>query len=138
MEGHSQAERRRRAIQKALSEVEPARRSEVAERAEQAPVLYRASFIKAADGTATPREAIRAHCLHCCGWDRSAVAECTGRACPLWAYRPGDRARKRAEGRSGAGFGDPESTISPAIGVQYPGDSSALRDREFRSGEATT
>lgn len=43
-------------------------------------------------GAASPRKAIKAMCLECVGYERSAVAECTATACPLWMYRPyGDK-----------------------------------------------
>ena len=88
METHSQAERLRRAAQKALSAIEPTRRSAVAKRAEGIPSLYRAGYVKAAAGLASPREAIKAHCLECVGWIRAEVTACTAVACPLFAYRP--------------------------------------------------
>jgi hypothetical protein len=37
---------------------------------------------------ASPRQAIKAFCAECVGYDRDAVAGCTACACPLWRYRP--------------------------------------------------
>ncbi len=54
----------------------------------QMPPSHRNSYRQAVSGEASPREAIKAHCLECMGWNRAEVAQCTGRACPLWFYRP--------------------------------------------------
>lgn len=37
---------------------------------------------------APPRQAIKAFCGECVGYERLAVTECTAYACPLHAYRP--------------------------------------------------
>ena len=50
--------------------------------------LYRTAMAKAYSGTASPRSAIKAQCLHCVGYIRNDVTHCTGFSCPLWAYRP--------------------------------------------------
>lgn len=34
------------------------------------------------------RQAIKAFCVECVGYDRDAAVRCTAYACPLWAYRP--------------------------------------------------
>ena len=87
---HSQAERMRLAAQKALAAVGPVRRSAVAKRAEEILPLYRPGYLKAAAGMASPRAAIKAHCQMCMGWEDvvSGIRNCTGCACPLFAYRP--------------------------------------------------
>jgi len=36
----------------------------------------------------SPRMAIKAQCLDCCGLDRTAITECLASACPLWHFRP--------------------------------------------------
>src|SRR5262249_25976159 len=46
-------------------------------------------------GKASPREAIKCQCLDCCGEDMEAITECGDRCCPLWAYRPYQRAGLR-------------------------------------------
>ena len=37
---------------------------------------------------APPRQAIKAFCNECVGYERLAVTECTAYACPLWNLRP--------------------------------------------------
>ena len=37
---------------------------------------------------ASPRQAIKAICAECVGYDRESVAGCTAYACPLWNLRP--------------------------------------------------
>ena len=39
-------------------------------------------------GRASPRQAIKAMCLTCVGYERKAIENCTGWSCPLWEYRP--------------------------------------------------
>jgi hypothetical protein len=39
-------------------------------------------------GTASPRQAIKAQCLHCVWMDVAAIRGCTATACPLWRLRP--------------------------------------------------
>jgi len=39
------------------------------------------------------RRAIRAKCLDCCGNLQAEVARCDERACPLWPYRFGAKAK---------------------------------------------
>lgn len=53
-----------------------------------APQSVQKSLREAFLGSASPRKAIKATCLACVGFDRSAVENCTGWSCPLWAYRP--------------------------------------------------
>lgn len=50
--------------------------------------LYRPLMLKAYQGTASPRSAIKARCLDCVGFDRGSITHCTGYSCPLWDYRP--------------------------------------------------
>lgn len=54
----------------------------------QAPISVQGSLTRAFSGSASPRAAIKAHCLACTGFDRLAVRNCTGWGCPLWKYRP--------------------------------------------------
>jgi len=54
----------------------------------QAPKSAQGSLIRAFSGAASPRKAIKAMCLCCMGFERKAVANCTGYSCPLWTYRP--------------------------------------------------
>lgn len=55
---------------------------------ESAPSKFRGVVVRAINGTASPREAIRAACLACVGFESSAVRSCTSGTCPLWTYRP--------------------------------------------------
>ena len=41
---------------------------------------------------ASPRQAIKAQCLDCCAEDKRAIRECADRCCPLWHFRPYQRA----------------------------------------------
>ena len=59
-----------------------------AKRLESASPMYRPVLEKAYSGEASPRTAIKAFCLECVGYDRSAITNCTAPACPLWLYRP--------------------------------------------------
>ena len=40
------------------------------------------------DGKSPRSQCIKAMCLDCLGFDRQAISECTGYACPLWNVRP--------------------------------------------------
>jgi hypothetical protein len=49
-------------------------------------------------------EAIRAHCIDCCGGSRDEVRKCTAIKCPSWPFRMGaDPWRTVSEGRRAAG-----------------------------------
>lgn len=37
---------------------------------------------------ASYRQAIKAKCIDCSGWQKREVALCTAETCPLWRYRP--------------------------------------------------
>lgn len=45
-------------------------------------------FKRVYSGKASPRQAIRAHCLDCVCFDIDAIRNCTAPACPLYGYRP--------------------------------------------------
>ena len=65
------------------------------------PLMYRGVKERAYAGTAPPRAAIKAFCLHCTGDQRNEIRDCTSYACPLREYRPyqeGDAAYDRDEG----------------------------------------
>lgn len=55
---------------------------------EKAPASCKGALSRAFSGHASPRDAIKAHCLTCTGFDRSAVRNCTAYACALHFYRP--------------------------------------------------
>jgi hypothetical protein len=72
--------------------------------AERAPIKYRAGYLKALKGTASPRTAIKVKCLECVCWQRMEggqdhIGGCSVRSCPLWSLRP-FQTRKRASGTS--------------------------------------
>lgn len=62
--------------------------SKIHRRVDEVPPLYRAGFLRAVAGKASPRGAIKAFCLECVGWSRADVRACTAPACPLYPYRP--------------------------------------------------
>ena len=37
----------------------------------------------------TPLDAIKAHCLECCGYSKSEALKCVSLECPLYLYRKG-------------------------------------------------
>ena len=74
--------------QKARNHSDAAREAAIAEKAAQMPKSCRAGYLRAAKGKASPRQAIKAFCLECTGWERNEVRRCTGVACPFWLYRP--------------------------------------------------
>jgi hypothetical protein len=86
-----EASKTRRA--KARAVTDPAREAAIQKRADAMPPSTQRNYLRATRGEASPRSAIKAFCLECVGWERDAVAECTGFACPLWAYRPSRRDR---------------------------------------------
>lgn len=51
---------------------------------ESAQSVFQRSWAK----KASPRQAIKAQCLECMGFDRKGIAGCTSYACSLWEYRP--------------------------------------------------
>ena len=53
-----------------------------------APESAQKSLARAFSGSASPRQAIKAMCMSCCGFDREAIRKCSGFSCPLWEYRP--------------------------------------------------
>lgn len=58
--------------------------------ADQVPVMSRAVTLRAYEASASPRDAIRAKCAECVGYEETLtrVRECTAYRCPLWSYRP--------------------------------------------------
>lgn len=55
---------------------------------ESAPELYRGILRQSYRAVASPRTAIKAFCLHCTGYQRIEVRNCTCERCPLHKYRP--------------------------------------------------
>jgi hypothetical protein len=54
----------------------------------QCPLSARTLLSRCYSRKASPRQAIKAFCQECCGYDRAAIAECSGYACPLFHFRP--------------------------------------------------
>lgn len=52
------------------------------------PDRFRGVYERAIAGKSR-KDAIRAHCLMCMGWDSTKVSQCTAHACPLHRYRLG-------------------------------------------------
>lgn len=69
----------------------------------EVPPRYRKAYDRAVTGKASPRTAIRLHCLMCCGWVRSEAEQCTARTCPLFGYRPGTAPSRSAKDLARAG-----------------------------------
>ena len=46
----------------------------------------------------TPVKAIRAHCLHCCGYSPKEVRLCTVESCSLYPYRMGHSPARKGKG----------------------------------------
>jgi len=67
---------------------EAAQEPSVRKRLADMPNSARRGYLRAVQGKASPRAAIKAFCLECCGWDRDGVRLCTAPACPLHSYRP--------------------------------------------------
>jgi hypothetical protein len=55
---------------------------------EAAPESTRGILQRAYAGQASPRQAIKAHCLNCASFDRAEVKDCLVILCPLHKYRP--------------------------------------------------
>lgn len=54
------------------------------------PESARKTFERSVLGEGSPRQAIKAHCQTCMGYDDmvAGIRDCAARLCPLWAYRP--------------------------------------------------
>ena len=57
-------------------------------RIDQTSPMYKSLMRRACEGSASPRQAIKAFCLHCVGDLRDQITNCTAYACPLYEYRP--------------------------------------------------
>lgn len=54
------------------------------------PSRFQKLYARATQRQCSPKLAIKAKCLECCGYEEisSRIGGCTTFACPLWAYRP--------------------------------------------------
>lgn len=68
-------------------DVQEPQRGQIIERLSQMPVSCRGGYLTAMRGRSITA-GVKAFCLECMGWQRSEIPECTGRACPLYPYRP--------------------------------------------------
>lgn len=59
-------------------------------RIEKTPAKHIAQRLRAHTGEASPREAIKAKCKECVGYEdlKVQVGGCQSFSCPIWAYRP--------------------------------------------------
>ena len=97
-------ESRARAIESALSSVEPYRRAAVEIIMAGIPVSLRKQYLRTVTGKASRGLAIKMHCIECMGWTREDVAGCTALGCPLYDQRPRSRAKRAtADVRDGEG-----------------------------------
>lgn len=57
---------------------------------QKAPPRFRGAYLRALQGSDSPRQAIRTKCHECVGFAdvRDQIQGCRARRCPLWAYRP--------------------------------------------------
>jgi len=57
---------------------------------EGVPGRFQKTYLKALEGKAQSKEAIKAKCLECVGFEDapSRIRTCTVSRCPLWRYRP--------------------------------------------------
>lgn len=62
-----------------------------AQRLETCPVSARTLLTRCWSKNASPRQAIKAFCHECQGYDRLAITQCSAPACPLYEYRPYQR-----------------------------------------------
>ncbi len=62
------------------------------------PESCRKLFVAAWAGKSSPRQAIKAQCLECQGFDRSGITECSAPACALWYFRPFQQNERNANG----------------------------------------
>lgn len=66
----------------------------VAKRRADMPPKYRKLYDRCTSGEASPREAIKAQCLECWGWDKRETEQCDNVACPLYELRPYQESQK--------------------------------------------
>lgn len=64
------------------------REQRISETIADAPTSARGILKRAFEGSGGRKNAIAAMCLHCTGYDRETVRNCTGWSCPLWQWRP--------------------------------------------------
>ena len=87
----------------------------IAKRASDIPVSHRGLYLRAVAGKCSPRQAIKAKCAECMGWEGVAeyVRNCTSPTCPLYPLRP-----FRPSG--GKGLSAPERSEGPGPAPDTP------------------
>ncbi len=88
------------AIRERLSVLDPKKRAMVEKRAADVPISARGGYVRAALGETFPRQAIKAFCMECMAWDRTEVAQCTAKACPLFEFRPFAKDPEKESGKN--------------------------------------
>lgn len=81
------------------------------------PPKYRKLYARAIAGLASPRAAIKLHCIHCCGWQRAEAVACTATGCPLFRYRPGAAPNRRQKRLAGRGCTQPANPATKTGGT---------------------
>jgi len=82
------------------------------------PKLYQGGYERAVSGRASPRQAIKAFCLECVGYENAVeeIRRCTDAGYPLYVYRPYRgrvrRAPESCQTTNFRGFEGPESKNS--------------------------
>jgi len=66
-----------------------------------APVSASGIVRRALEGTASPRQAIKAMCLACNNFERAEIADCAVALCLLRAYRPYQKPKDNVEDFTG-------------------------------------
>ena len=78
------------------------RQEQIEDRFLDIPESQQKNYLKATQGKASPRGAIKAFCCECVGYDRAEVTMCSDLGCPLYLYRPFKSARPKQPLRAGA------------------------------------
>ncbi len=90
------------------------RKKRIAERREQMPRSYRATYDKAIKGKSL-RAAVNAQCLECVCWITKEVRLCTDLACSLYSVRPYQISQNGRDGQDT----EPESKNSGRGALQH-------------------
>ena len=60
----------------------------ITDKADKMPKIYKNCYLSAVSGKASPRDAIKAFCIECQGYQRKEVTKCNVIDCPLNLFRP--------------------------------------------------
>ncbi|KKN51314.1 hypothetical protein LCGC14_0624220 [marine sediment metagenome] len=63
-------------------------RMSITKKADEMPGIYRKNYLAVVSGKASPRNAVKAFCIECMGYNRAEVTNCDTIECPLNLYRP--------------------------------------------------